>query len=92
MPQRFQVVTLRVPFNPPAQQAPSTWAWENLPIHATLLDADPVSEDPDVQPITRLPDEPLAHVGAPDDAIITDALGVEYTVAEHNAIVDEGNR
>lgn len=81
MTTRYQIVTLRVPFTPDApwqqvlgtksgEDPPSEWNWTSLVDAAgpvTVLDCDPVSEDPDVQPIERLPDDPLANVAAPDD-------------------------
>lgn len=75
---RFQIVTLRVPFDPATHDPPSSWDWPRMiggngflqgmaqPLRPVMVHADPVSEDPDVQPIEQLPDEPLANVGAPD--------------------------
>lgn len=71
---RYQIVTLRVPFDPspsdstdaqgdrlPGQRVPSEWDWTDLTDtpDTVVLDCDPVSEDPDVQMIERLLDEDL---------------------------------
>lgn len=59
---RYQIVTLRVPFEDwaidgPPEEVPSEWNWSGLCDRAgtVVLDCDPVSENPDVQPIERLP-------------------------------------
>lgn len=73
---RFQVVTLRVPFEDraidgPPEDVPSEWNWSGIVDRAgtVVLDCDPVSENPDVQPIERLPSEHsiLCQQGNPDD-------------------------
>ncbi len=60
----YQIVTLRVPFALGDESPPYKWDWGfvNSPDgehHVTVLDCDPVSEDPDVQPVSRIPDFPL---------------------------------
>lgn len=73
---RYQVVTLRVPFDPDANEDPPyRWDWSFIDVPGdahggvTVLDSDPVSDDPDVQPIERLPSTHsiLCQQGNPDD-------------------------
>jgi len=69
---RFQIVTLRVPFEPEDHNVPSTWNWDHVADHdgIVVVDCDPVSEDPDVQPIERLPEQQHSidcQLGNPDD-------------------------
>lgn len=54
--QRYQVVVLRVPFNPAANEDPPyKWDWTTLAgTGVAVLDSDPVSTDPNVGLAERL--------------------------------------
>lgn len=59
---RYQIVTLRVPFDPEVgEDPPYRWHWHglidaNADAAVQVLDADPVSDDPNVQPVEHLPE------------------------------------